>query len=276
MKVLSIEQCESKKANCDKYVREFETKCCGRTYFTEMSCDLRTCPFCARRKMLERTRKVVKFVKSLDANREKYGHRLRFITFGYGTQNGVKKGIEKSLKAFKKIRKNLLETQRDECVEQRDKKIKKRKTEGCVWSVELGPKNLSVHIHVLYWGKYIPQRVLSNEWKRLTGKFYVDIRAAKDKSKKKKGLWGIVLETTKYVTKGLIDLDPRIAFLIEKELYGMRTFGTSGVFYGKIKPEKPVCPFCGSDEGFIYVGIQEKSSQIMTDIDIQRQFWKDL
>ncbi|GAH18611.1 unnamed protein product, partial [marine sediment metagenome] len=34
--VLSIEQCESRKDNCGKYVREFETKCCGKTYFAEM------------------------------------------------------------------------------------------------------------------------------------------------------------------------------------------------------------------------------------------------
>ncbi|GAH23835.1 unnamed protein product [marine sediment metagenome] len=116
---------------------------------------------------------------------------------------------------------------------------------------------------------------MSNEWKRLTGKFYVDIRYAKNKSKKKKGLWGIVLETTKYVTKGLIDLDKETAFRIERELFNVRTFGTSGVFYGKIKPEKPACPFCGSDEGFFYIGVEEKSRHIMTAIDIQRQFWKD-
>lgn len=274
--VLSIEQCESRRDNCDKYVREFETKCCGRTYFAEMSCGLRTCPFCARKRMLDRTRKVIKFVKSLDANREKYDHRLRFITFGYGTKDGIKEGMKKSLKAFERIRDNLLETQREKYVDQRDKKTKKRKTEGCVWSVELGPKNLSIHIHVLYWGKYIPQKVLSNEWKRLTGKFYVDIRYAKNKSKKKKGLWGIVLETTKYIMKGLIDLDEETAFRIERELFNIRTFGTSGIFYGKIKTEKPECPFCGSDEGFFYIGVEKKSRHIMTAIDIQRQFWKDL
>jgi len=276
MKILSIEQCELRKANCDKYVREFETKCCNKTYFAEMSCNLRTCPFCARKRMLDRTRKVVKFVKSLDPDRKKYDHRLRFITFGYGTKDGIREGVKKSLKAFEKIRRKLLETQRVKCGDRHNGKTKKRKTEGCVWSVELGSKNLSVHIHVLYWGKYIPQKVLSNEWKRLTGKFYVDIRRAKNKGKKKKGLWGIVLEMTKYVMKGLIDLDKETAFMVEKELFNIRTFGTSGVFYGKIKPEKPVCPFCGSDEGFVYVGVEEKSRHIMVAIDIQRQFWKDL
>jgi len=263
--VLSVEQFEQRVENCGKYVREFETKCCGKIYYAEMSCNLRTCPFCARKRMLERTRKVVKFVKSLDANREKYGHRLRFITFGYGTKDGVKEGVKKSLKAFELIRRNLLENQRS----------KERKTKGCVWSVELGPENLSIHIHVLYWGKYIPQRVLSDEWKRLTGNFYVDIRYAKNKSKKKKGLWGVVLEATKYVTKGLINLDTETAFRIERELFNVRTFGTSGIFYGKIKPEKPVCPFCGSDEGFFYVGVEKKSRYVMIAIDIQRQFWED-
>lgn len=276
MKVMDIEQYESRLDNCDKYVREFETKCCGKTYYAEMSCNLRTCPFCARKRMLDRTRKVVKFVKSLDLNRKKYDHRLKFITFGYGTEDGIKKGIEKSLKAFEKIRRNLLETKREKYVDEHSGKVKKRKTEGCVWSVELGQKNLSIHIHVLYWGRYIPQKVLSNEWKRLTGKFYVDVRAAKNKSKKKKGLWGIVLETTKYITKGLTFLDPEVAFRIEKELFRVRTFGTSGIFYGKIKPEKPECPFCGSTEGFIYIGVQEKNSQVMVAILIQRQFWKDL
>ncbi|GAI09492.1 unnamed protein product, partial [marine sediment metagenome] len=191
---------------------------------------------------------------------------LRFITFGYGTKDGLKEGVKKSLKAFEKIRRNLLENQRS----------KERKTKGCVWSVELGPENLSIHIHVLYWGRYISQRVLSDEWKRLTGKFYVDIRCAKNKSKKNKGLWGVILEATKYVTKGLVDLNTETAFRIERELFNIRTFGTSGIFYGKIKPEKPACPFCGSDEGFFYVGVQEKSRHIMTAIDIQRQFWKDL
>lgn len=276
MRVLSVEQFESRVGNCGKYVREFKTKCCDKTYYTNMPCGLRTCPFCARERMLDRTRKIVKFVRSLDINRKKYDHRLRFITFGYGTENGIKKSVEKSLKAFEKIRMNLLETQREKYIDEQNRKRKKRKTEGCIWSVELGSKNLSVHIHVLYWGKYIPQRVLSNEWKRLTGKFYVDIRSAKNKNKKKKGLWGIVLEIIKYVSKGLDDLDPRIAFLIERELFNVRTFGTSGIFYGKIKPEKARCPFCGSDEGFFYIGIQEKSRYVMIALYIQRQFWKDL
>jgi len=274
--VLSIEQFESRADNCGAYARKFETKCCGKIYYNNMRCELRSCPYCARKRMLDRARKVVKFVKSLDADREKYGHRLRFITFGYGTKDGIKEGVKKSLKAFKRIRDNLLETKRVKYVDERDKKIKERKTEGCVWSVELGEKSLSVHIHVLWWGKYIPQRVLSDEWKRLTGNFYVDIRYAKNKSKKNKGLWGVVLEATKYVTKGLVELDTETAFRIERELFGLRTFGTSGIFYGKIKPEKPVCPFCGSDEGFFYVGVEEKSRYVMTAIDIQRQFWETL
>jgi len=274
--VLSIEQYESRADNCGAYVREFETKCCNKIVYFNMCCNLRSCPYCARKRMLDRTRKVVKFIKSLDANREKYGHRLRFITFGYGTKDGIKKGVEKSLEAFEKIRRNLLETQRVKYVDKWDRKIKRRKTEGCVWSVELGSKNLSVHVHVLYWGKYIPQRVLKKEWKRLTGKFYVDIRYAKNKSKKKKGLWGVVLETTKYITKGLRDLDTETAFRIERELFNIRTFGTSGIFYGKIKPEKLTCPFCGSDLGFFYVDVEEKGLYVMTTMNIQKQKWKEL
>ena len=276
MAVLSIEQYESRADNCGQYVREFKTKCCNRTYYSNMPCGLRTCYFCARKRMLDRTRKIVKFVKSLDQERKKYGHRLRFITFAYGTKGGIKKSVERSLKAFEKIRRNLLETKREKYIDKKNKKTKERKTEGCIWSVELGSKNLSVHIHVIYWGKYIPQKVLSDEWKRLTGKFYVDVRCAKNKSKKKKGLWGIVLEITKYVTKGLIYLDTDTAFKIEKELFNIRTFGTSGIFYGKIKSEKPRCPFCGSCEGFVYIGVEEKSRHIMIAIDLQRQFWRDL
>lgn len=281
-RVLTLEQYVSRLDNCGNMVREFECEACGMTYYADMTCGMRTCPYCAKKRIKERVVRTLDIVKMLDGNRKKYGHRLRFVTLAYGTKNGIKKGVRECIKALEKMRRNLFEVKieryKDKRGKWRTRKVRDN-TKGCVYSIELGEKNLSVHIHILYWGEYIPQKKIQDEWKRLTGSFYADIRMVKNKKgrkgKQKKGLYGSVVETIKYLTKELNSLDAETGLKIERELFGLRTFGTTGIFYGKFVKDKVLCPFCKSDMGFVYIGVKEKTLDIIAKMLTQKECYRN-
>jgi len=120
-------------------------------------------------------------------------------------------------------------------------KLLEKKGSCALVCVEIGEKNKSVHLHILYWGYYVPQKKLSDEWKRLTGgKWYADIRLVKGR--------GGIREVTKYISKGVSVEGEYIDDLyeIEKALKGLRRVMTYGIFYNrKIQKTILICPVCG-------------------------------
>lgn len=83
-----------------------------------------------------------------------------------------------------------------------------------------------IHIHLLYRGSYIPQRWLSNAWKRLNNARIVDIRLI-DMQRRKKSQIGAYM--VKYLTKQMV---------------GKRSWWSWGwVFRGFVKIWKGICYF---------------------------------
>lgn len=249
-KPLDFEVCKEKWENCKSKIVTLECKNCGFQYHTELGCGLRTCPDCAKDRANKVLTEIYNIVKHI--NIKKYWS-LKMITFSYGFEQYTPYSavISKVKQAFTKIYYDILQ----------------QKGTGAVVSVELGERNLSVHIHCLYYGGFIPRETLIAEWERLTGKWYVDIR-------KIRGLKGI-REVIKYITKGLLDMSYERAFEIEKALKGQRRFITYGIFYNRIQKKKFECPLCHSQD-WRYVDTEDANVGTNERMLMQRQFFREL
>lgn len=238
----------SKLQNCGNKVVILECKQCGNRHLVPIGCGLRTCPYCAS----DRARKVYREIQEkIKHIQRKKGYRLKIITLSYGTEGDIRSAIEKSKEAFKKIWHNLLE----------------KESTGAVITIELGEENLSVHLHCLYYGPFIPRNDLIKEWKRLAGKWYVDIRKAEGKK--------AIKEVIKYIGKGILNLPYETLFQIEIALKGVRRLVTYGIFYKRITGNKNICPVCHSSS-WKFIVISEFNHELVSQLLIQRQFWEAL
>lgn len=252
-KPLTFEVYKEKRENCNTKIVTLECKNCGFQWnATLLNCGLRTCPDCAR----DRGNKVYTEIYNIARRVKRKKHwTFKHIVFSYGFEQNTPYSaiISKVKQAFMKIWHNILEEE----------------GAGAIISIELGEKNLSIHIHCLYYGGFIPRKTLIKEWTKHTGKWYVDIRMIR-------GLKGIK-EVVKYITKGLSDMSYERAFEIEKALKGQRRFLTYGLFYNaRFKKKKRECPVCRS-RCWEFVDAN-KDADVGTNETMltQRQFWKDL
>jgi len=242
----NFERYVDKREVCNTKVRIMNCRHCGFRYIALLGCGLRTCPECAAdfsRKVYWQVLDVMKHIQ-----KKKY-YTLKLITFSYGIDSDISEAIKKVKKVFKKIWHNKLE----------------RKGSGAVVTVELGEKNLSIHLHVLYYGPYLPRPELIKEWKRLTGKWYVDIRMARGNK--------AIKEVIKYIGKAIMNMDYETAYKIEMSIKGTRRLMTYGVFYKRVKEKRIVCPNCGNDS-WLFCGIEEATVPIVEEMLIQRQFFE--
>lgn len=248
---IEFEKSKKKRENCNTKVVTLECKTCGFQYLALLGCGLRTCPDCSRDRANKCFIEIYNIVKRVKL--KKYWS-LKMITFSYGFEQYTSYSavISKITQAFTKIWRNILQ----------------QKGAGAVVSIELGEKNLSIHLHCLYYGGFIPRETLIKEWKKHTGKWYVDIRMIR-------GLKGI-REVIKYITKGLLDMSYERAFEIEKALKGHRRFITYGIFYNRLQQEKKFeCPLCHSQD-WRYVDTKDANVGTNETMLMQRQFFREL
>lgn len=241
---MTIEDYGDKLNNCDKRWVLMKCKGCDLEYVTPISCELRTCPRCAKKQSDELFYNIVAVIGRL---KETPIYKLRHITLAYGNKRSLRACMSESKKAFVKIWRNLL----------------KKKGTGALVCLEIGDKNQSVHLHILYWGSFVYQKQLSEEWKRVTGgQWYADVRLVKGR--------GGIREVTKYISKGICKTGKDLNYMFEIELAmkGMRRIMTYGIFYD-YKPGKPIfkCPVCGC-EHWEYVKCYdlERDKKVIRDI----------
>jgi hypothetical protein len=220
---------ESRLKNCGKKYVLLRCKNCGKEYAAKITCGLRTCPNCARTRANKLFLDILRVVKTL---RITPIYKLRSIVLTYGTDGTLRERVQKSKEAFRKIWHNVLE----------------KKGAGAVVTFEFGPKNKSGHLHILYFGPYVPYERLKKEWKRITGKWDVNIKLCRGR--------GGIREVTKYISKGVIKgNDITEGYEIEKALRGLRRVATYGCFYNRGKRDSDFkCPVCGCSQ-FEYVEI---------------------
>lgn len=196
--------------NCMMRGRVVKCDQCGdRRYFPER-CDLRICPTCGSRYAKNLFRRFLPLLRGLMGQCQKH-YTLKFLTL---TVRNTKELNGDSIKQlFRNTRKLMNEF------------FNKNVGAGGLAVLEVG-KNLNIHIHLLVWGPFIPQRHLSERWAELTGgSFIVDIRLARGKVSFL--LWYVL----KYISKVSSFEDPRVYAGYLQALKGIRRIHTFGVFY---------------------------------------------
>lgn len=225
---------------------------------TPERCELRICPWCARRQAalyvnefceeLEALNRAHAFDRGRRTNRPSF--KLLTLTLRPSRSTELRQDVRRIFSCWRQLQDRVGFTR-----DKRDKLF------GALAAVEIGPHR-NVHLHVLYWGRFVPQQQLVDVWRELTGDSYViDIRELR-------GSWrDAVREVTKYVTKVAQisnwsrsrDVDPCVPEMLLVDVFealkGRRRIATYGIFYnvaGVPELGPRTCEICGNP--LTYVG----------------------
>lgn len=208
--LLSYSAKARKLLNCGNEFYRWHCWDCGEDIDLVQSCDLRLCPRCA-------IRRAYRFIQS-------YRHVLdamtapKLLTLTFRSVQTLSKTLVKAcFKHFAKLRRT---------------KLWKNAVKGGLASLEFTytPAGWHPHIHALIDSAYIPQRLLSAAWKRITkGSYIVYIQAA--------DRYNGVYEVAKYVAKGPhFYSQPHLVNSYLRSTRKARFFTTFGSFYGTAQP----------------------------------------
>ncbi|PWT79041.1 MAG: hypothetical protein C5B58_14380 [Acidobacteria bacterium] len=200
--------------------------------FSPIYCDLRFCPRCAPRQFARLLKKYEPIVRQVYSN-QKPGFRLREITLtsaNLGSLNSAQ------VRRFNQAAKTTLK-----------KLMRKVRGWGAIWCDEVGFDNTNLHAHVLFYGPYIPQRVLAQVWNEVSGHQVVWINEASGNGS------SALLYLLKYVSKAPTRDANRVGQL-EVAFHKTRRIHSLGVFY-RLAGRDPDneysewtgCPHCGAD-----------------------------
>lgn len=172
---------------------------CGRdhSHFQALAvhtCKLRFCPICARKlsqKLMDRYLPAIK--KAVEGSPRKFSFKMINLTTNISLYDADV--IEKTKQMYRRVS-DLFDNLLGEGRSGWSQKSNKRYTgEGYLVAAEFGEGGRKLHFHCLFFGRYIPQATLSDEWKAITGFPIVHI------SKIKEGLKRGLKETLKYISK---------------------------------------------------------------------------
>lgn len=199
---------------------------CGFEHIVQYNCKLRFCSRCAAAKMNALMGKYLPYVKTLEADR------LRFVTLTIKNVAELREGVDRIRDCFTKLR---------------HRKYYKGKLEGGLYSLQAEPDDdgkWNVHLHCIFYGEYLPQGRLSDDWLDITGdSFIVDISRVGRPS-------DALQYVVRYVTRGIKADDDQwtgkalVEFVMA--LSDVRLVQAFGCFLGKVAEREPFsCPDCG-------------------------------
>lgn len=107
------------------------------------------------------------------------------------------------------------------------------------------------HVHCILSGAYIPQGVISDDWREISGFPIVDVRAIRRTPKR------ALRYVLKYIMKGSLMKSSRDRADFKVSMKGVRYVRSYGIFYGAEKPSGRhvyyPCPVCGSSRCWIVI-----------------------
>ncbi len=210
-------------------------------------CELRICPRCSMKRGIEVRKQALEIIKQIDKSKvNKFA--LLTLTKKKSNTDAI---TPEEVRTFNKHVRKLINTL-----------YPKKMNCGALAITEIGT-SFNIHAHVLVYGPYIAQGVLSKEWLRITGdSFIVDVRTAHNQQK-------AVFYITKYILKvpAFPSNEKYAQFLIAlKNVRRLHRYGTFyGVELGKRDPCR--CFYCNNS-------ITYKSKVDYTLIDNFRLFWE--
>jgi hypothetical protein len=126
-----------------------------------------------------------------------------------------------------------------------------RSRQGILAAYEFGTDGHKLHVHVLFYGQYIPKDKLSEAWESLSGFPVTYIKAVTGLR-----IDDAIAETLKYTTKfwsrnpdGSVKyIEPELVPRLLDVLKGTRRIRTAGIFYGvPFEREPSTCPDCSAE-----------------------------
>lgn len=260
-------QTQLKAVGLDSAAAEFGS--CGEIYgvlacgsdpkhFAELAvhtCKLRFCPTCARKLSAKLTARYLPAIKAaVDHAPRRYTFKMVNLTTSVSLYDPDVVSKTKNLyRSVSNLFDNILGAGKSDW----SQKSKKAYTgEGYLVAAEFGETGRKLHFHVLFFGRFLPVRDLSDEWEAITGFQVVDVRMIKEGVKR--GL----KETLKYISKfekattGSFSgfALPQEICLLAKVFHKLRRVRTRGIFYNLPTEEQvylcedsetpSACPIC--------------------------------
>lgn len=226
--------------------RKICADCSDGTLHTSQCGQYHLCPTCARIKSQRLKIELGKHVKGVKQWR---GYSWKFITLTVRTRPGQwSEALRVCVDSFSKAWRMHL----------------KAPGAGAFRSVEFGPLNGNIHVHVLYYGPFINQAKLARAWERYTGgSYHIKIKAVREGKGKGKlidpeheiAFADAIEEVAKYSTKmGEVGPQKLVQFWAAiKGSHMTQRYGTlRGIPTEKMIFEKPSCEVCGCTEFFYF------------------------
>jgi len=212
--------------SCGQEVYTLQCESCGYEHKVAYNCKLRFCSRCAGVKKAGYMKKYINYIESLNADN------IRFVTLTIKNVAELRAGVDKIRDCFVKLR---------------HREHYKRRIDGGLYGVEANPDDdgkWNIHIHFIYYGAWIKQSTLSDDWYDITGdSMVVDIKRPDRPS-------DALRYVLKYVTKGVDASDGKwtgealVEFVVA--LSDVRMIQAFGCFLGKVADKEPFdCPNCG-------------------------------
>lgn len=213
---------------CGKTVVQLICPAEHRKFAVPQTCRSRLCPEC-QRKQAAKTYHVMR--RALREVKRRPGYRLGLLTLTF------KKSIEADGLTGADMRRGF------RCVRKLVREFFPR-ADGCgaIGVAEIGP-SWNLHVHLIVFGPFVPQKELSDRWLEITGNsFVVDIRTVRRVE--------AVLYLLKHVRKLPVLPGERPYSILYEVLRGTRRLHTYGCFYNQLplvdRDNPPLrCPFCG-------------------------------
>lgn len=209
---------------------------CGQVIIGQRRCESRICESCAGKYGAKVRHRQLEIAKSLKITKKM---RLMFLTLTKKTTPGFTPQTSDVKQVFNHARKLI------------NKLWPKKQGCGAFAVIEIGKGN-NIHIHILVYGFYIPQKTISDRWLKITKDSPIVWIKQVDSARKYVGY------LLKYVTKPQNTDDPKdLAYFLDL-MIGVRRIRTYGIFYNcglvpRISSGCPICGgifvFCGFDDG---------------------------
>lgn len=221
--------------------------------FNPIRCDLRVCAWCAQRMVIRQVAAFMEAIEALDRqgalNRGRATNRPSFkhLVLTLAPRKDMPAAVRELGHAWRRLQ-LLVGFERD----------KNDGLFGAIATVQVGPHR-NVHMHVLYWGRFVPQSLLAERWRQVTGDSYI-VHVAQVKGGHQ-GIRAAVREVCNYIARlsdaenqqQSRDQEPSLPEVLIVDVYeairGRRRVATYGLFYNvNVAAERPplVCEECGA------------------------------
>lgn len=195
---------------------------CGHVHTAMRPCGYRFCPACSVKRAIRCRNHLTELFK-LYKRLPKY--RLRLITLSFSNPPDLKKGVDKLIRDFRRLRQRSFWT---------------RNVQGGVAVIEITgrPGNWHPHLHIIVYSKFLVWKTLHRIWKQISGGNATHIKLiSNDKA---------IYYITKYVSK--IDMPESVQYEPNHVMKGRHLFIKIGEWASYDLPERKylfTCVECG-------------------------------